>query len=159
MTRRRVAGYANQDATPTHGAAMSLLRSSSVSTIRTALAGALALALAACDRPGTEPAAAAAGGTMLASAASLLGRWQKPEQTLPPITLELRADAADRVTGRVWLSGVTYDAPVTLGDGSFVLGADRPTMRGALTADGRLRVRLLDAQGATELEAVLVRAQ
>jgi hypothetical protein len=150
---------------------MSLLRSSSVSTIRSraALAGALALTVAACDRPGTEPAAArdtpdaaaggAAGGTMLASSASLLGRWQKPEQTLPPITLELRADAADRVTGRVWLSGVTYDAPVTLGDSSFVLGADRPTMRGALTADGRLRVRLLDAQGATQLEAVLVRAQ
>ena len=150
---------------------MSPIGSAVSSTIRSLAAAAALCAVAACDRPGTEPAAAprdttptagaagAAGGTMLASAAALLGRWQKPEQTLPPIALELRADAADRVTGQVWLSGVTYEAPVVLGDTGFVLGAGRPTMRGALTADGRLRVQFLDADGAVVREEVLVKVK
>ena len=143
---------------------MSLVRSAVVSTIRSRVV-ALSVALAACGGSGSEPAAtptdsvgqAAAGGTMLAGSAALLGRWEKIERSLPPITLELRADAADRVTGRVWLSGVTYDAPVTLDDTSFALGAGRPSMRGALTPDGRLRVRMLDAQGVTQHEALLAR--
>ena len=125
--------------------------------------------LAACGRAGTDPAAAAvdtptapavsgaAGGTMLASSASLLGRWEKVERSLPPVTLELRADAADRVTGQVWLSGVTYESPVTLSDSGFTLGAGRPTMRGTLTAERRLRVQFLDANGRAEREETLVK--
>ena len=150
---------------------MSLIGSAVLSTIRSrGVPFAVALALAACgggaepavtptDSAGDQGAQGAAGGTMLASSAALLGRWQKIERSLPPITLELRSDAADRVTGRVWLSGVTYDAPATLGDSSFTLGAGRPTMRGALTANGRLRVQMLDAQGAVQHEATLARMQ
>jgi hypothetical protein len=145
---------------------MSPTRSLFMSTIRSLAAG---VALAACGRgseaattPADRAAAAdttpaAAGGTMLASAASLLGRWEKPEQTLPPVALELRADAADRVTGQVWLSGVTYEAPVALGDSSFVLGAGRPTLRGVRVPDGRLRVQFLKADGAVEHEELLVK--
>ena len=60
----------------------------------------------------------------------------------------------------MWLSGVTYDAPATLTDTSFALhaaGAERPTMLGTLTAEGRLRVRFVDAAGRTEHEATLVK--
>lgn len=151
---------------------MSLIRSVVVSSIRSrgarggALVVALAATVAACDRSDTEPAAAprdtagaAAGGTMPASAASLLGRWEKQERTLPPVALELRVDAADRVTGRVWLSGVTYEAPAVLDDTSFVLGAGRPTMRGSVTADRRLRVRFLKADGSVDREELLAKVR
>ena len=128
-----------------------------------AIAATLTLSLTACSGKGSPPATAgvsdAAGGTMLASSAALLGRWEKVERSLPPITLELRADAADGVTGRVWLSGVTYEAPVVLEDSGFVLGGERTTIRGVLVTEGRLRVQLLDAQGRVEHDATMVRRQ
>jgi hypothetical protein len=135
---------------------------SSVLRSRVAVAGLFSFALTACGGQGTgvrvDPTdPSAAGGTMLASSAALLGRWEKVERSMPPIALELRADAADRVTGQVWLSGVTYEAPATLEESSFVLGSDRPAMRGSLVAEGRLRVELLDGRGAVEHEATLVR--
>ena len=137
--------------------------SSSLVHKRLAIAATLALSLAACSSKEIHPATAgpsdAAGGTMLASSAALLGRWEKIERSMPPITLELRSDAADRVTGRVWLSGVTYEAPAALEESGFVLGGERPTMRGALVAEGRLRVQLLDAQGRVEHEATMVRVR
>ena len=160
MTGEAVPGYGNHERQPFTRTTMSPIR-----TLPLAL-----LLLAACGRAGTDPAAAAdtptspavsgaAGGTMLASSASLLGRWEKVERTLPPVTLELRADAADRVTGQVWLSGVTYQSPVTLSDSGFTLGAGRPTMRGTLVADRRLRVQFLDANGRAEHEETLVKMQ
>jgi hypothetical protein len=130
---------------------------------RVAAAAVLTLTLVACSskdvRPGSAGPSDAAGGTMLASSAALLGRWEKLERSMPPITLELRADAADRVTGRVWLSGVSYQVPVVLEESGFVMGAGRPTMRGTLVAEGRLRVQLLDAQGGVEHEATMARGQ
>jgi hypothetical protein len=146
---------------------VSFIRSAFPSVIhsRLAVAGFISLTLSACAGQGpavqVDPSGpTAAGGTMLAGSAALLGRWEKVERSMPPIALELRADAADRVTGRVWLSGVTYEAPVALDESSFVLGADsKPTMRGVLVADGRLRVELLAANGSVEHEATLVRVQ
>ena len=140
---------------------MSLAWIRSTVLARTAAAAALSLTLVACSSKETRPVTVGpsdpAGGTMLASSAALLGRWEKIERSMPPITLELSVDAADRVTGRVWLSGVSYDAPAVLTESTFVLGADRPTMRGELVADGRLRVHLLDAQGGVEHEATMVK--
>jgi hypothetical protein len=90
--------------------------------------------------------------------ADFFGRWQKLEQSLPPITLELRRGATG-AEGQVWLSGTTYTLPATfVGDTSVVL-ADPASSRlapfvGVLEKDGRLRVRL---DGQPPVEAHLVR--
>jgi hypothetical protein len=111
-------------------------------------------ACAACGVPGSDlgPTARWPQGD------ALLGRWEQPEPMLPPVTLELRREGAG-IVGRVALSGVTYDAPVAVTNTSFVLGAGRPAMRGALRRDGRLDVELLEAAGRVAHADVLVPAR
>ena len=91
------------------------------------------LALAACRAPTGAPA-------------SLYGRWEKLEQSLPPITLELRRSASGDDEGQVWLSGVTYTLPATVRGTSVVLGDPlafaTPPFVGELQKDGTMRVRL-----------------
>ena len=113
----------------------------------------LVLALAACGST-AEPRPASARGQ------ALLGRWQKVERSLPPLTLEVRPNGAF-VEGQVWLSGVTYTLPGVVDDTMVVLArpessAPAPVV-GVLERDGRLRVRLRGDGTSADIEERLVR--
>jgi hypothetical protein len=103
--------------------------------------GAAAL-LAACGRtPGDL------GPSAQLSEAALLGRWEKLEKSLPPITLELRRSTTSftGIEGQIWLSGMTYTLPATIVDTNVVLAdpvSSGPAPFVAVYRDGALRVRL-----------------
>ncbi|MBV9879661.1 MAG: hypothetical protein JO180_04155 [Gemmatirosa sp.] len=97
---------------------------------------------------------------LTASSARLLGRWQKVDHSLPPVTLEVRAStsAFSGYEGQVWLSGVTYTLPARLDDSSVVLADPVSSGPAAFVAvlqkDGTLVARL---GGQPSTEARLVR--
>ncbi|MEP6832304.1 MAG: hypothetical protein ABJB74_02875 [Gemmatimonas sp.] len=51
---------------------------------------------------------------------AFLGRWEKVEGGLPPVSLEIRHDG-NATVGQVWLSGTTYTLPAFFDDSSVVL--------------------------------------
>lgn len=77
--------------------------------------------------------------------AMLLGRWEKREQTLPPVALDVRREGSSTV-GQVWLSGVTYTLPAVLDDSSVVLANPASSALapfvGVLQKDGTMRATL-----------------
>ena len=112
----------------------------------TALAAGMLLAgVAACDNPTTTKSASV----------RLYGLWGKTDETIPPIFLDVRHEAGGDV-GQVWLSGVTYTLPATVGDSTVRIArpesSQRPALYGVLRADGRLHVQL---NGEPPFDAVL----
>lgn len=89
----------------------------------------------------------------------LFGRWQKTENTLPPVTLQVRQEGGATV-GQVWLSGTTYTLPATLDDTMVVLANPASSALApfvaVLKADGTLRATLRSNN--SEVTAVLHRA-
>lgn len=89
----------------------------------------------------------------------LYGRWQKTENTLPPVTLQVRQEGGATV-GQVWLSGTTYTLPATLDDTMVVLAnpvssAPAPFVA-VLKADGTLHATL--RSNTSDVTAILHRA-
>ena len=110
--------------------------------LRLGLAAA-AVCLAACGRTHGDLGPRAS----LATSQAMLGRWEKLEKSLPPVTLELRRSTTSftGVEGQVWLSGVTYTLPATIVDSNVVLAdpvSSGPAPFVAVVRDGALRVRL-----------------
>lgn len=75
----------------------------------------------------------------------VVGRWQKVEESLPPVTLEVRRETSGLV-GQVWLSGVTYTLPATIDDSSVVLANPASSALapfvGVVQKDGSMRATL-----------------
>ena len=88
---------------------------------------------------------------------SFYGRWDKLEDSLPPVSLELR-HGANGDEGQVWLSGRTFTLPATFRGDSVLLEDPRafatPPLVGELQRDGTMRVRL---SGNPPHETLLVR--
>lgn len=89
----------------------------------------------------------------------VVGRWQKLEESLPPVTLEVRRESGALV-GQVWLSGVTYTLPATIDDSSIVLAnpvssAIAPFV-GVIQKDGSMRATL---RAQTDYTARLLKVQ